>query len=882
VGIDIIGTIAGSTGDETASVTIPLSAFASGTLDINSLAGDDTINIAGLTLASNQSLDIDGGDGTDTINVPNNPVVNGTFDTNLNDWTTSGNVSQGDAEANFSAGDQTPNGVLSQIVSVTAGVSRRLFFDMSLLSNGKPVAVRAEVLDSDGSMILATADVTKNSGESATTHTLDFTPTGSTATLRFTDITANTTGADLRLDNISLAAGATLSGSGSVNVAAEAVDVSAAITTAGNISVTADTVAVNDTLTGTGTLAFIPQTASTTIGLGGGSGTLNLDDTELGFLQDGFSSITIGDAAAGTGLVSIDGASFNDPVTIVGGSISGIGPDSNENNATLTARSSTISLTSIDIGGALATVLAVSGISLNGQLSTVTLTNSSGTVDVSETDGFELQASSLGSSTTTITLPAIGITGAVSGTGSLSIVPSNAASTIGIGGGTGTLSIGDTSLANLADGFCSITIGDAAAGTGAVDVDSSTFNDPITIVGGSIAVEGLAAGANAVALTARAGAITDGGGTTDVTGSSLAASATTGVGTGADALETVVTNFEASGGSGGVNVANTGGLTVGGASGSLTGVSATGGDITITASSPLTVNEAVVNSGGGNVTLTAAGTAAAGTGALTFVESLNDGVNGVDGLRNVRQLAISPDGKHVYAGAFLDDSVAVFSRDATTGVLTFVEVHKDNQGGVDGLNGVRGITVSPDGENVYVAAQDDDAVAVFTRDATTGELTFVEKETSNLNYANQVAVSDDGNFAYVTSVNNDSIVVFSRSATDGALTFFERLQNGVVPANGMDAPNGLVLSPDNSSVYVTSRTDDAVTVFSRDATTGALTFVEQTKNGVNGVNGLNGPFDVATSADGNFLYVTAIDGDAVTVFSRNSCRCPFFISFSAA
>jgi len=29
--------------------------------------------------------------------------------------------------------------------------------------------------------------------------------------------------------------------------------------------------------------------------------------------------------------------------------------------------------------------------------------------------------------------------------------------------------------------------------------------------------------------------------------------------------------------------------------------------------------------------------------------------------------------------------VAVFSRNSTTGVLTFVEVHKDGAGGVDGL-----------------------------------------------------------------------------------------------------------------------------------------------------------------------------------------------------
>ena len=53
------------------------------------------------------------------------------------------------------------------------------------------------------------------------------------------------------------------------------------------------------------------------MGIGGGSGMLNLDDTELGNLTDGFSSITIGDAAAGD--IDIDTATFNDPLNLMTG-----------------------------------------------------------------------------------------------------------------------------------------------------------------------------------------------------------------------------------------------------------------------------------------------------------------------------------------------------------------------------------------------------------------------------------------------------------------------------------------------------------------------------------------------------------------------------------
>ena len=109
--------------------------------------------------------------------------------------------------------------------------------------------------------------------------------------------------------------------------------------------------------------------------------------------------------------------------------------------------------------------------------------------------------------------------------GALRIQPRTASTTIGIGGGSGTLNLDDTALSYLADGFSSITIGDAAAGTGAVDINASTFTDPVTIVGGSVDVDGLDAGTNAATLTARTGAITSpagvAGALTDVTASTL-------------------------------------------------------------------------------------------------------------------------------------------------------------------------------------------------------------------------------------------------------------------------------------------------------------------------------------------------------------------------
>ena len=101
------------------------------------------------------------------------------------------------------------------------------------------------------------------------------------------------------------------------------------------------------------------------------------------------------------------------------------------------------------------------------------------------------------------------------------------------------------------------------------------------------------------------------------------------------------------------------------------------------------------------------------TGALTFVETIKDGVGGVDGLEFAGSVVVSPDGSRVYVAGTDDNALAVFQRDPTTGVLSFLGALKDGKGGVDGLDVVTAVTLSPGGRNVYTAASSDHAIAVF-------------------------------------------------------------------------------------------------------------------------------------------------------------------------
>ena len=68
-------------------------------------------------------------------------------------------------------------------------------------------------------------------------------------------------------------------------------------------------------------------------------------------------------------------------------------------------------------------------------------------------------------------------------------------------------------------------------------------------------------------------------------------------------------------------------------------------------------------------------------GGLLFVQAQFDGVGGVHGIQNPGSLVVSPDGQHVYVGGNdgVDDTgqIAVFGRNATTGELTFIDAESD-------------------------------------------------------------------------------------------------------------------------------------------------------------------------------------------------------------
>ena len=277
-------------------------------------------------------------------------------------------------------------------------------------------------------------------------------------------------------------------------------------------------------------------------------------------------------------------------------------------------------------------------------------------------------------------------------------------------------------------------------------------------------------------------------------------------------------------------------------------------------------------------------------GVLTLEEEyVNGGLDAASNTINEMNfpygLAISPDGNFIYVTGLLDNALNVFSRNTTTGELTLVADYLD--GGqdegmniIDGLSTPTLLTVSPDNKHVYVSANGDNSIAVFSRNIGDGKLTYVEllKDGATDAMANPLTklrgtkpiVSPDNNHVYVASSVEDAVTVFSRNTTTGVLTLVEELVDGGQDAamnalTGLDAAYEARVSPDNNQVYVVGTVDDAITVFDRNTTTGVLTFVEMHTD--DGTKALNGASNVIITTER--VYVMGSAESAVQVFDRN-------------
>ncbi len=266
------------------------------------------------------------------------------------------------------------------------------------------------------------------------------------------------------------------------------------------------------------------------------------------------------------------------------------------------------------------------------------------------------------------------------------------------------------------------------------------------------------------------------------------------------------------------------------------------------------------------------------TGGLSYVNRVRNLHGGVSGLKYLHDIQISPDGRRLFAVGYGDNCLVVFNRSQTTGELTFLDKRKhgqtDSGGKITALKRPRALAISADAANVYVASQGNSSIGVFSFDKVSGALQWIERikdgsgGVDGLRDVLDVAVAPDGKHVYGAGYGEDEVAIFSRDLNDGSLTYEGRVRDGGGGVDGLDGVASLAVSPEGAQLYAAGINDDAVAVFNRDMTTGLLTFVEQQRNGVGGVTGLNGARDVESAGGGRQVWAAGQLDQAIALFNR--------------
>lgn len=135
-----------------------------------------------------------------------------------------------------------------------------------------------------------------------------------------------------------------------------------------------------------------------------------------------------------------------------------------------------------------------------------------------------------------------------------------------------------------------------------------------------------------------------------------------------------------------------------------------------------------------------------------------------------RHFHFHPNGRWLYSLQEEGSTIVLFDYESAQGRLTSRQTISSLPPGFAGSNFCSGIQVSADGRFVYAGNRLHDSIAIFSI-GETGELTFVGEEWTRGNYPRSFNFDPTGQFLYSCNQRGDNIAVFRTDRKSGGLTF---------------------------------------------------------------------------------------------------------------
>jgi 6-phosphogluconolactonase len=134
-----------------------------------------------------------------------------------------------------------------------------------------------------------------------------------------------------------------------------------------------------------------------------------------------------------------------------------------------------------------------------------------------------------------------------------------------------------------------------------------------------------------------------------------------------------------------------------------------------------------------------------------------------------RHLVFSPDGRFVYLINEMGGTITVFSYADTNAAMTEVQTTSTLPKDFSGKNTAAEIAVHPNGKFLYASNRGHDSIAVFAVNPQTGQLTFVEHQSTMGRAPRHFAIDPTGRWLLAENQASSSVVVFAIDSDTGKL-----------------------------------------------------------------------------------------------------------------